>query len=202
VIVHGAIGKHQIYPVLGAYAVGRAFDMESSEICTGLDMYVPPQGRMRIHKGIHGTLLIDDSYNASPVAMTAALEAFADLEARGNKIVVLGDMLELGTFSIDEHLRVGREVAKKADFLVTVGLRAKGIAEGANKARMPKKNIEHFSTSEEAAAFLMGKVAEGDVLLIKGSQGVRMERVMEALLLDTAQAYKVLVRQDSEWKKR
>ncbi|XKT74946.1 MAG: UDP-N-acetylmuramoyl-tripeptide--D-alanyl-D-alanine ligase [Patescibacteria group bacterium UBA2103] len=202
VVVNGAAGKHQLYPALGAFAVGLTFDMTPSEICAGLASYVPPQGRMRIHEGIKNTLLIDDSYNASPVAMIAALETFADIDVSGDKIVVLGDMLELGTFSMDEHIHVGRYVAKKADFLITVGLRAKGIAEGANKGRMAKKNMEHFNTSEEAAAFLVDKVGDGDAVLVKGSQGVRMERISEALLLNKEKAKDLLVRQDVEWKRR
>tara|TARA_B100000745_G_C20152315_1_gene395041 strand:+ start:3226 stop:4515 length:1290 start_codon:yes stop_codon:yes gene_type:complete len=202
VVVNGAAGKHQLYPALGAYATGLVFDLIPSQICEAIQGYTPPQGRMRVHEGIKNTLLIDDSYNASPVAMIAALDTLNEIQAAGEKIVVLGDMLELGTFSMDEHMHVGRCAAKKADLLVTVGLRAKGIADGANKARMAKKNMVHFNTSEEAAEFLIEKVESGDVVLVKGSQGVRMEKITEALLQDKSRASELLVRQDVEWKKR
>jgi len=202
VTVVGAAGKHQLYPALGAYAVGLVFDILPGVICDAIKKYNPPQGRMRLHEGIKNTLLIDDSYNASPVAMIAALDTISEIDVVGEKIVVLGDMLELGTFSIDEHVHIGRYAAKKADFLITVGLRAKGIAEGANKARMAKKRMVHFNTSEEAAVFLKDKVQDGDLVLVKGSQGVRMERITETLLRDKDRAEELLVRQDTEWKKR
>jgi len=202
VVVNGAAGKHQLYPALGAYAVGLVFEMEPKQICEALKKYSPPQGRMRLHEGIKNTLLIDDSYNASPVAMVAALDTVAEIKVAGDKIVVLGDMLELGTFSMDEHINIGKYAAKKADFLVTIGLRAKGIADGANKARMAKKNMMHFNSSEEAVEFLIEKVQEGDLVLVKGSQGVRMEKITEALLQDKSRAEELLVRQDTEWKKR
>lgn len=200
--INGAAGKHQLYPALGAFAVGVSFDMTAKEICTALEKYVPPQGRMRLLRGIKNTVLIDDSYNASPVAVIAALETLEEVQVPGRTIVVLGDMLELGTYSIDEHIHIGRFAAKKADFLVTVGLRAQGIADGANKARMAKKNMEHFGSSEEAAEFLEGFIEEGDLILVKGSQGVRLERITEKLIEDKDTAGKVLVRQDTEWKKR
>lgn len=200
--INGAAGRHQLYPALGAFAVGLTFDMSPKDICAALEKYEPPQGRMRLLKGIKDTILIDDSYNASPVAVTAALETLDEIQVPGRTIVVLGDMLELGTYSIDEHMHVGRYAAKKADFLVTVGLRAKGIAEGAHKARMAKKNMEHFGDSKDAAAFLEKFIEEGDLVLVKGSQGVRLERITEALIADKEKAGKVLVRQDTEWKKR
>lgn len=202
VVINGAAGKHQLYPALGAYAAGLVFDMNPGKICDALKNYNPPQGRMRLHAGIKDTLLVDDSYNASPVAVMAALDTLSEIQVPGEKIVVLGDMLELGTFSMDEHMRIGRYAAKKADFLITVGLRSKGIADGANKARMAKKRMEHFASSEDAATFLLGKVEAGDIVLVKGSQGVRMERITEALLQDKDRAGELLVRQDTEWKKR
>lgn len=202
VLVNGAAGKHQLYPALGAYAIGLVFDLMPAQICEAIKGYTPPQGRMRLHAGINNSLLIDDSYNASPVAVVAALDTLSEIDASGEKIVVLGDMLELGTFSMDEHEHIGRYASKKADLLVTVGFRAKGIADGANKARMAKKRMEHFNTSEEAAAFLLTKVGAGDVVLVKGSQGIRMERITETLLEDKEHAKDLLVRQDTEWKKR
>jgi len=200
--VNGAAGKHQLYPALGAYAVGMVFDLLPKHICESLKGYNPPQGRMRLHRGINNSILIDDSYNASPVAMVAALDTLTDIPAAGEKIVVLGDMLELGTFSIEEHISIGKYASKKVDLLITVGLRAKGIADGAHKARMAKKKMHHFNTSEEAAEFLKDTVQEGDVVLVKGSQGVRMERITEVLLEDKKHAKDLLVRQDVEWKKR
>ena len=202
VLIHGSAGKHQLYPALGAFGVGLAFDMSPQDICLSFEDFVPPPGRMRLHEGINNSILIDDSYNSSPVAVTAALDTLSEIEVSGRTVVVLGDMLELGTFSMDEHMHVGRYAAKKADILVTVGLRAQGITEGAHKGRMAKKHMHHFADSKDAAALLVDMVQEGDVVLVKGSQGVRMERITEALLADKEKASELLVRQDTEWKRR
>lgn len=200
--VSGALGKHQLYPVLGAIAVGITQGITLVDIVEALRRYIPPVGRMRLLHGIHNSLLIDDSYNASPVAVQAALETLKKLEVSGRRIVVLGDMLELGTYSIAEHEKVGRLAAKIADMLVTVGIRAEGIAEGAHKARLAKKNIHSFDTAKDAATFLSTEVTEGDVVFVKGSQGVRLERITEVLIQDKERAHELLVRQDKEWLQR
>lgn len=201
VVVHGAAGKHQLYPALGSFAAGMVFEMNAEEICKALEGYTPPPGRMRLLRGLKHSLIIDDSYNSSPVAVLAALNTLSEIQAPGRVIAVLGDMLELGTFSIEEHAHVGRCAAKCVDILVTVGLRAQGIQEGAFKARMAKKRMHHFQTAKEAGTFLKDFIEEGDVVLIKGSQGIRLERAVEEILASPSDT-KYLVRQDDEWKKR
>lgn len=195
--VFGTVGVHQMYPVLAALAVADALKITIVDAVEYLREYTPPQGRMRLVPAVEGALMIDDSYNASPIAVVAALETLQDLEVTGKKIVVLGDMLELGTFSMDEHVHIGEEAAKVADVVVAVGVRAQGIAKGA-----AGKEVHSFNTSEGVGAFVAEMLRPGDVVLVKGSQGVRLERVTEELIKDKSSAGEVLVRQDSEWKKR
>lgn len=203
-LVRGALGRTQLYAPLAALATTLAFEMAPKDALAALKAYQPPPGRGRILKGANSSILIDDSYNASPAAVEEALGALRDLKEAmklGKRIVVLGDMLELGRYSHEEHERVGRLAAQEADMLVTVGIRARSIAEGARAAGMSDEKIHSYGTSMEAALALKPLIGEKDVILVKGSQGVRMERIAFELLADPDDA-DCLVRQDREWKRR
>jgi UDP-N-acetylmuramoyl-tripeptide--D-alanyl-D-alanine ligase len=140
------------------------------------------------------------------MAPAATVEALASLNLISRtlnlrRIAVLGDMLELGRYSSEEHEQIGKRAAQQTDVLITVGIRARGIAEAAKLAGMNEEFIQMFSTAEEAADALKGMVDQRDVLLIKGSQSIRTERIVEALL-ENPEDRLLLVRQDTEWKKR
>ncbi|MBI2409758.1 hypothetical protein HYV30_01810 [Candidatus Kaiserbacteria bacterium] len=202
-VVRGAMGKTQILPLAAALAVGAAFDIPLSEMCETLSNYQAPAGRGRLLVGKNGSALIDDSYNASPAAVEEALmtlrnfpRPFSAEAPKGRRIAVLGDMLELGRYSVMEHERVGALADESADIIVAVGIRARAFAAAAQRAQALV-----FENSRAAAAELPNLVQPGDVILIKGSQSIRTERVVEALLADPADA-KHLVRQDKEWKRR
>ena len=200
--VAGAVGPHAFLPALAAAAVGRALNKHPGDIVGALESYDPPPGRMRLVPGIKNTLIIDDTYNASPAAAIAALDTLAMIAPKGRKIFAIGDMLELGRHSVEEHRKVGAHAAKTADFLVTVGFRARDIAAAALDNGMPEKNILQFEDSGKAGRELQNLLAEGDCVLVKGSQSVRMERVVEELMQEPEQAERLLVRQDAEWKRR
>lgn len=199
--VPGALGKSQLYAPAAAIASALALDMTLEEALAGAAGYVPPAGRGRILPGKNGSLLIDDSYNASPAAVEEALSALKLLTTRTRRIAVLGDMLELGRYSSEEHERVGTLASGHVDVIVAVGTRARAIAAAAKAAGMDEGMVFSFDTAREAAEMLEGLVAEGDVVLIKGSQSIRTERVAERLLADPADLAK-LVRQEREWKQR
>jgi UDP-N-acetylmuramoyl-tripeptide--D-alanyl-D-alanine ligase len=129
--------------------------------------------------GPGGSLLIDDTYNASPDSVIAALNLLAELD--GRKVAVLGDMLELGDFEEQGHRMAGGRAAEVAQFLVTVGEKARWIAEEAHLQGMSSAAIAVFSTTDEALAFLRTRVGGGDVMLVKGSHGLRMDRIVSAL---------------------
>ena len=117
---------------------------------------------------------------------------------RGRRVAVLGDMLELGRYSVMEHERIGAHVAKKADMLVAVGIRAKRLAAAAVEAGMSEEQVMMFDDSRAASGALPALLKEGDIVLVKGSQSIRMERVVEALLANPTDRSR-LVRQEPAW---
>ena len=199
-VVQGAIGKAQMFAPAAAIATATALGLTPQQALKGLESYVSPPGRARIFEGKNGSILIDDSYNASPAAVEEGLSALALLPAK-RRIAVLGDMLELGRYSAEQHERIGEIAAKCVDMIVSVGPRARHITEAACAGNFDETRCMHFDTSVEASAHLAELVREGDVLLIKGSQSIRVERIVEALLADPQDMSK-LVRQEKEWKKK
>lgn len=198
-IMAGVIGRQFVYPALAATAVGQALGMNMVEILAGLESLKPSPGRMRLLAGVKETLIIDDSYNASPVAVREALAALADVRVRGKKIAVLGDMRELGALSKNAHREVGKLLAGVVDKLVTVGEEAREIAVGAQAAGLV--HARSLETAEEALAWVRKEMQNGDAILIKGSQSIRVEKVTKGLLADERDVKK-LVRQDAEWEVR
>ena len=200
--IPNALGKHQALAALAAIAVGKVFDIKSEDAARALSLYSSPPGRLKLIKGIKETLILDDTYNSSPKAAQAALETLAELPAK-RKIAILGDMLELGKHTITAHREIGEMAAgKKIDLLITVGVRAKFFADGATKAGFNKKQILSFGDSPEAARELEKIIEQGDLILIKGSQGMRMEKIVEALMSEPERAGELLCRQDEAWKER
>lgn len=196
--LRGITGETYAYPLLAAAAVGSK-DHKIDEIARALEGYHAPKGRMNVIPGIHGSTIIDDTYNSSPDAAMAALHTLKGLQTSGRKIAVLGDMLELGKYSSEEHRRIGREAATGIDRLITVGQRSKLTAEESMKSGMNAVAVKSFDTSNEAAEYIKGEVTSGDVILVKGSQGGRMERVTRTLMREPEKAEKLLVRQEKEW---
>ncbi len=200
IVAKQALGRTQLYAPCMALSLSGMLHMTTDEALKGLESYVPPAGRARVLSGLHGSVLIDDSYNASPAAVEEALQGMS-LVPGARRIVAIGDMLELGRYSMAEHERIGRSVAKHADMVVAVGERSVALREAAIQAGIQEKDALGFANSREAATALKELIREGDVVLVKGSQSIRMERVVEALLADPADA-RLLVRQDREWKRR
>jgi UDP-N-acetylmuramyl pentapeptide synthase len=198
--LRGAVGAHAFLPMLAAVAAALSLDMKLADAVAALERnYVPPPGRMHLIAGMRGSVIIDDSYNASPAATEAALEALGHIKTAGRKIVVLGDMMELGRYSIDEHRRIGSHAAKMADILITVGIRVRESALAALSAGMTERTILQFEDAEGAGAELSRTLAGGDIVLIKGSQAVRLERAVKIAMAEPARASELLVRQEQEW---
>ncbi len=199
--VLGTLGAHTALPLVAAAAVGEALNIEPRNIAEGLAGYQPAPGRMRLLPGIKDSLIIDDTYNSSPAALTAALEVLRDIKPK-RAVAVLGDMLELGRQSVAEHRKVGAMAAKYCDLLLTVGFRARDIAQGALDNGMKDEKILQYEDARAAGKELKNMVREGDVVLIKGSQSTRCERVVEEIMLEPERAEELLVRQDREWKRK
>lgn len=204
--VRDILGEIYIQPFLAAAAVGSVRGMLQSDIIHGLNEYDAPKGRMRIIQGNKDSTIIDDTYNSSPDAVVAALETIRGLESNKDtgtdhihKIVILGDMMELGKYSTEEHRKIGALVSDIASELITVGPRSKLIADEAIHKGMHKNKVHVFDTATEAAGFVVSIVKQGDIVLVKGSQSIRLERVVKALMKDPDRAGEVLVRQEKEW---
>lgn len=179
------LGYHNVYNALAAAAaaVGMGLDLET--IRQGLESFTQPMMRMELITSKDGFAILNDTYNASPASVVSALKTLASMRKYKRKIAVLGDMLELGDYSHKAHRDIGSVVVKNGiDMLVTVGPLAKVIAEGAVESGFPKTALLSYADSSEAAHALAGRFSQGDVILIKGSRGVKMDEIVRVLLDD------------------
>ncbi len=201
VSIRGSLGRPRILSALAALAVADALGIDAIAAAAGLAGWEATPGRMRIIEGAHETTIIDDTYNASPAATLAALDAIHALKTRTRKIALLGDMLELGKDSTEAHREVGECAAACTGMLITVGFRARAIGEAALDSGLPDAKIREYEQGEaaRAAAELKQELHKGDIILVKGSQGMRMEHAVKVLMAHPEQAGALLVRQDEKW---
>jgi len=179
-IVLSALGRHNVYNALASIAVASFFNVDHSQIKDALLSFQPPPMRMQIVKLKNNATVINDCYNANPTSFSSALEFLNEYPHRTRRIVICGDMLELGEASHRLHLDTGKNIAKaKIDFLITVGNLAKEIAHGANLAGMPKKAMHTCGDVKEAGSFLQEIIQSDDLILIKGSRAMQMENIIK-----------------------
>ncbi len=187
-------GEHGVTVALAAAAVGCAAGMNLDEICLALEALAPAKGRGEIKKGPNGSILIDDTYNANRQSIVAIVQAMknAHLAAHAKRWVVLGDIFELGLYARSEHRIAGEALYGSVDYLVAIGDEARFYVEGAIRAGMPAEHIYHFHADVEnepelqaakraAVDLLKQEVQQDDLLLIKGSRGMRMETMLDWL---------------------
>jgi len=194
------LGVQHLYSALAATAVGIVFNMNLVEIVEALKKFRPLPGRMRLIKGVKNSLIIDDSYNAALLSMEAALDSLKVFNKR--KIVVLGDMLEIGHYAPKVHEKMGEKAAEIADMIFTVGLRGKFISDAAVKSGFPQEMVFHFDTADQAKMLIQEKIQEDDVILVKASQSIRLEKVIKEIMAEPERAKELLVRQDEFWLKK
>ncbi|MBY0376918.1 hypothetical protein K2P96_03015 [Patescibacteria group bacterium] len=198
--IEGVFGRNHAYAALATLTLAHGMKWNMLTAIESLKNYDFAPGRMCLLKGINNTLIIDDTYNSSPFACESALKTLGEIKQEsGRKIAVLGDMLELGKHTGEAHKNIGKIAKDLVDILIVVGPRALSIKEGALEAGMSESNIFEFANSSLAGDYLKTILQNGDMILVKGSQGVRMERVVEAVLLDQKNKNKLLVRQSKEW---
>ncbi|HEV3023340.1 MAG TPA: cyanophycin synthetase, partial [Pirellulales bacterium] len=175
-------GRHHVTSVLAAVAVGQAWGLTWDEIAGALSAFDPPPMRCQV-LALGGARVIDDSYNSNPTAMRAALELLREFDAPGRRIVVCGDMRELGPGAVRLHREMGDEVVTRcgADLLVACGEHADDVVAGARSAGMPRGRTLACRDPLEAVPFVRAELADGDVLLLKGSRAMAMERVVAEL---------------------
>ncbi|MGE5221103.1 MAG: UDP-N-acetylmuramoyl-tripeptide--D-alanyl-D-alanine ligase [Omnitrophica WOR_2 bacterium] len=172
------IGRHSVHTALRAAAVGLADGLTWPEIVGGLRSGTT-QLRLVAVRTENGALILDDTYNASPQSTLAALNLLDELD--GHKMAVLGDMLELGPYEEQGHEMVGLRAAEVVDELICVGQRAKGIAAAASQAGLPEEKIMHVEDGQKVVEYLRPRLTSQDVVLVKGSRGMRMDRIVAAL---------------------
>ncbi len=180
--IDGCLGKPQAYAAAAAAAVGFAFGMNLVKVSDALRSYKSPIQRTTITPGIKDSFVIDDAYNASPMSMKSAIE-LADSVKFKRKIAILGDMLEIGKYTIEAHEEIGRLASNVFDILITVGPRSKFIAEAAHKKGMEAKNIISFESADDIKIKIREIIKKGDLILVKGSHAMHLEKVVEEIKL-------------------
>jgi UDP-N-acetylmuramoyl-tripeptide--D-alanyl-D-alanine ligase len=172
------LGRHSVHTALRAAAVGMAEGLRWDEIVNGLQI-TQSQLRLVAVQGPRGALILDDTYNAAPPSVIAALNLLGDLE--GRHMAVLGDMLELGDYEEEGHRLVGMRAAGVVDELVTVGERARWIADEAGRSGLARRRIVQLDSSQAAIEYLGPRIGEGDVVLVKGSRSMHMDAIVAGL---------------------
>lgn len=200
--IKDSLGTQHTYNYAAAVAVGTQFDVSLQDAAKALSQFIAPAGRMKLIPGTNATVIIDDTYNSSPVACERALQTLGEIVGAKRKIAVLGDMLELGHFSVVEHERIGALVPKSANILLTLGVRSRKIAEGALEHGMSEKKIFQYDDPYRAGEELKAMLQPGDIILVKGSQSIRAEIVAKAIMANPKNAQKLLVRQEAVWEKK
>lgn len=196
------LASHQIYAALTAASAGIAFKINLVDIAASLEQFSSPPGRMNLIAGVKESLVIDDTYNASPKAVIAALETLDNLKAP-RKIAALGDMLELGTDEESGHKAVARKLFEiGVGPFVAVGDRMKITAGELERLGYPKEKIFWFDNPGKAGDKLKEIITLKDLILVKGSQSMRMEKIVEKIMENPAKARILLCRQSEEWWKK
>jgi UDP-N-acetylmuramoyl-tripeptide--D-alanyl-D-alanine ligase len=176
-----SLGRHNVYNALAAAAVGILFRVSLDEIREALESYKGVSMRMQ-RVAVDGATIIDDTYNSNPVSLRVAVNFLSEVECDGKRIVVVGDMLELGERSDELHREAGCFIAgRPIHILVTVGNRSTRIAEAALNDGISEERVVICETNLEAVAHLRSILGEGDIALIKGSRGMKMEEIVEEL---------------------
>jgi UDP-N-acetylmuramoyl-tripeptide--D-alanyl-D-alanine ligase len=202
VFMKNVMAEPAIYAALAAVAVGIYFDLNLLEMAHSLRNFTLPPGRLSVLSGIKQTFIIDDTYNSSPEAAVNAVDVLRRIKIEGasEKYAVLGDMLEIGPYTQDGHRLLGAKVAESGiNHLIAVGEKARDIIRGATAAGLSDDYIFYFDRAEEAGRFLQNRIKSGDVILVKGSQGVRMEKIVKEIMAEPERAGELLVRQDKQW---
>ena len=172
------VGEHNIYNAMAAILVGKSLGISIEEIKEGLKDYTATKMRLDIIKNDNMTI-INDTYNASPDSMKAALNILGRYDSR--RVAILGDMFEMGELAEYGHRLVGECTINNTDVLITIGNDSKFIGYEAEKLGFNKENIHHFSTKEDAINEMNNLLKEKDVILVKASRGMKLEKIVEYL---------------------
>ncbi len=196
------LGRASGSAVLPAILVAQHLGLTQEEILSKIGDITFEPGRMNALPGIKGALLIDSSYNAAPASMAEALNVLSEFHVAesARRVAVLGHMAELGSYTEQEHRMLGMRAAEAGvDLLVCVGQMTQDTHEAAIEAGIPEEHVQHFDDAVEAGRWMDREIRKGDVVLVKGSQSARMERVVKDLMAEPLRAKDLLVRQSEYW---
>ncbi|PGT82619.1 UDP-N-acetylmuramoyl-tripeptide--D-alanyl-D-alanine ligase [Bacillus sp. AFS040349] len=176
------LGKHNVWNALAAYAVADYYGVEKDAIKKGFSSMKLTGMRLELIQAKNGASIINDAYNASPTSMLAAIDLIENLKDFDQKIVVLGDMLELGDDEVEYHQQVGREIKQNnISHIFTYGKLGKEIAKGA-KENQPVDIVHHYDQKDELIKHLQSIVKEKDIVLVKASRGMKLEEVVNSIV--------------------
>lgn len=196
------IARHHISDALAGAAVGIALGMNLVEIASALEGLAPLPGRLRFLHGRNGMGILDDTYNASPASVRAALETIQEVPSK-RKVAILGDMLELGADAEAEHRALAPEIAASGvELVILAGKHMRLLGEELLSSGFSRGNVMLFPDPDSITHVLEGVLREGDLVLVKGSRGMRMEKVTEVLLRNPSEAMEYLCCQSPEWRNR
>lgn len=202
VFIPGAVGTPTVYSALFAIACGLQLGMNLVDIVSALHDYQGPNGRLRLLPGKRQSVLLDDTYNSSPAAAKEALQILHELKTPGRRIAVLGVMAELGAHAKRSHAAIGRMLAQlEIDQFIAVGDEGKWIGAAAIEHGFSPTTVTYAETADVAAHNLPAVLQPNDIVLVKGSQIARLEKVVKACLAHPETASAVLVRQHGKWAK-
>jgi UDP-N-acetylmuramoyl-tripeptide--D-alanyl-D-alanine ligase len=180
-------GVHSAFNALAAAAGVVAAGSDLMQALERMEQIEAGPGRGEVHRLRSGMMLVDDSYNSSPSAMASVLETLRISEPRGRRVLVMGDMLELGRMEGALHREAGKRAASAGvQLLFSVGALSRAAAETARRAGVPE--VHHHTDSAKAAESIAEFLKEGDLIVVKGSRGMRMERVVQALIAQCGEA--------------
>lgn len=196
------LGQHSVSALLPAIAIAKHLGLTREQILEKLPTTQFEPGRMNPIPGIKGSLIIDSSYNAAPASMSSALDVLAEFQPveGARRIAVLGHMAELGQYAQQEHRMIGLKVGEiGVDLLLTIGELARDIRRGAIEAGIAQEGTQHFDSPTQAGRWLDGEIRKGDIVLVKGSQSARTEKVVKDIMAEPLRASELLVRQTEYW---
>ena len=177
-----ALGVHMVHNSLVAIAIAEYLGLSKQNILDGLMAYIPSKMRMNITQVQGGITIMDDTYNASPDSMKAALSVLANYQSSGRKVAVLGDMFEMGDFGPKLHQEVGKYVAEeKIDVLYAIGDLAKYIAEGAKEHKSKNLTVKYYADKQNFITDLEHILHKNDTVLLKASRGMQFEEIVKAI---------------------
>jgi len=193
------IGEHLIYADLAAFCVGKHFNISSEKIALSLEKRMPVKGRINLLEGRDNILILDDTYNSNPSSACAALKTISDIKyTKGRKVVILGNMNELGDYEKEGHKLVGECAKGKADLTIFIGPNAEIMAEACGKSN----KVTTFKNRQSLEKKLDKIIEPNDLVLVKASQNANyFEEIVKLLLPKEAEHHKMLVRQEKHWRK-